>query len=303
VGTVSGDDNDVVVRISGDTPELAAGFTATEVGNGALCMTCHNSRRGLRNDDTWETVGSLDAARSPHGPTQADILMGQNAYFLTVGERGSHSEANDTLVTDEDGNPVTVLADTCVDCHMQLTDPPELLSYNLAGTNHTFAVSEDVCEECHAGFTPSVVQAGIEADLNTLQDEIEAAILDLITEQIAAGNSIQITNSDTDDVFTITDAATIASIEFGETHGRQGIDVTFTDETSTGMSRLPDTLVLDATDTELGELYDFADDRLPQSGWNWLLVHNDGSLGVHNPTFAGDILDATIEQIQALNAE
>ncbi len=45
-GDVSGNDNNATVWISGDTPELLAGFTAMDVGRGAICMTCHNTRRG-----------------------------------------------------------------------------------------------------------------------------------------------------------------------------------------------------------------------------------------------------------------
>ena len=57
------------------------------------------------------------------------------------------------------------------------------------------------------------------------------------------------------------------------------------------------------TDTDVGELYDFADDRLPQSGWNWNLVNNDQSVGVHNPTYANNVLDAATDAMEALLAE
>ena len=53
IGTTTGVDTNATVRISGDTPPLIAGFTAVGVGKGAICMTCHNSRRGLRNDSNF----------------------------------------------------------------------------------------------------------------------------------------------------------------------------------------------------------------------------------------------------------
>ena len=70
--------------------------------------------------------------------------------------------------------------------------------------------------------------------------------------------------------------------------------VTFTDASVVGPVRMPDVDVLDAGDVVLGTLYDFADDSLPKAGWNWALVHNDGSLGIHNPTFAFTALEAGI---------
>ncbi|MHC4766934.1 MAG: carboxypeptidase regulatory-like domain-containing protein, partial [Planctomycetota bacterium] len=54
IGTESGEPNNATVRISDYTPILLAGFQATDVGRGAICMTCHNSRRGLRNDSTFD---------------------------------------------------------------------------------------------------------------------------------------------------------------------------------------------------------------------------------------------------------
>ncbi|MBW2422333.1 MAG: hypothetical protein JRH19_27625, partial [Deltaproteobacteria bacterium] len=75
-GTTSGVGTDATVRISGDTPPLIAGFTATDVSHGAMCMTCHNTRRGLRNDSTYDdTVATGDEVRAPHAGSQADVLM------------------------------------------------------------------------------------------------------------------------------------------------------------------------------------------------------------------------------------
>ncbi|MHC4318586.1 MAG: carboxypeptidase-like regulatory domain-containing protein, partial [Planctomycetota bacterium] len=67
IGTESGETNNATVRISDNTPMLIAGFQATDVGRGAICMTCHNSRRGLRNDSTFDDYyGTSEAARAPH---------------------------------------------------------------------------------------------------------------------------------------------------------------------------------------------------------------------------------------------
>ena len=185
------------------------------------------------------------------------------------------------------------MTDTCATCHMVKTPPPELLSYNLGGTNHTFFASPDICSECHV-FGIDAVQDVIAPKLVTLQDGIEAAILALISQQIAAGNTIDLNGR------TIADAAEIVEIVLGESRGRQAITVTFTDATTVGPVALNSVDVVASGGAVLGELYDFADESLPKAGWNWGLVNTDKSRGVHNFIFANDVLDASIAAIGAL---
>ena len=283
IGMVSGDNNDATMRITGHTPPLDAGFTAYGVGRGAICMTCHNSRRGLRNDSTFdEFYGTAEAARAPHGPTQSDLLMGENAYLVQVGFRANHS----------------FLTDTCTNCHMDTTDPPENLSYNLAGTNHTFAASLDICADCHGvGFEGEALQAGVQETLDILLDTIEMAMLDYIGEQTDLGNIIDLNGE-----AQITDVDDVLAVEFGESHGRQALTVTFTDNSVYGPYRISDIDILDADQQVLGMFYDFADPALVKGGWNWNIVNNDGSLGIHNPTFTYQILSASIAALNGAPA-
>ena len=91
------------------------------------------------------------------------------------------------------------------------------------------------------------------------------------------------------------------AIEFGESRGRQAITVTFLDSTTVGPVAMNDIAVVDpASGVSQGELYEFADERLPKAGWNWNLVNNDGSRGVHNPDFAFLALDSAIDALMAL---
>jgi len=284
IGNVSGSDTNATVRISGSTPPLIGGFQARGVGKGAICMPCHNSRRGRRNDATFDQfVGTSEAARAPHPSSQADVLLGQNAYLISVGVRGSHS----------------FVKDTCVNCHMEQTLPPDVLSYKLGGTNHTFAASDTICSNCHgAAFNASGVEEAVDVTLADLQMLVEDAILLLIDDQINAGNVIDLNGE-----ATIADAAQIAQLEFGESHGRQAITVTLADASILGPYRLSDVDVLDGISLACPdpltrcELYDFADARLIKAGWNWVLISNDGSHGVHNPTFALAALDAGIDAV------
>lgn len=278
IGTTSGEETNAIMRISGHTPPLLAGFTAYGVGKGAICMTCHNSRRGLRNDDTFEDFyGTSEAARAPHGPTQTDVLMGENAYLVDVGYRGNHS----------------FLTDTCVKCHLERTPPPAELSYNLGGTNHSFGASTEICADCHGeGFEAESIQEGVEETLEILQSVIEAALLDYIAEQTGMGHII-----DLDGEAQITDVADVSEIVFGESHGRHAMTVTFTDQSVFGPYAMSDIDILASNQDVLGAFYDFADPNLIKAGWNWLLVHSDGSLGVHNPTYSYLVMSSAIAAV------
>ena len=276
IGTVSGIPNNATVRISGDTPPLIAGFTAFDVGRGAICMTCHNSRRGLRNDATFDDYyGSSEAARAPHGSAQADVVMGENAYLVAVGIPGNHS----------------TVGDSCATCHMEATPPPDDLSYNQSGTNHTFFASTEICGNCHGpSINADAIQSTTHILLDVLQDLVEAGLVDLIAQETDLGNIVDL-NGDRQ----ITDAAEIVEIVFGESRGRQAMTLTFTDATTLGPYRLSDVDVLDDSFVLLGQLYDFADPNLIKAGWNWGLIHNDGSGGIHNPSYAFGALTAGIE--------
>jgi hypothetical protein len=209
--------------------------------------------------------------------------MGQNAYLVETGIRGNHS----------------LVEDSCVNCHMEQTPPPDLLAYNLGGTNHTFAASPEVCSNCHGdAFNAEGVQSGIDANLDALQGAIEEAILAVMTEQIGLGNSI-----DLDGQAVVEDPAEILEIVFGESHGRQAITVTLAGGATVGPLRISDVDVVDPAASVLGMLYDFADERLIKSGWNWNLVHNDSSRGVHNPSFTFGALNASIDALAALSSE
>lgn len=286
VGTVSGDNTDANVYISGDSPPLIGGFTVLGAGKGAICTTCHNTRRGLRNDSNFDSdYGTADATQAPHGSAQADVLMGQNAYLVEVGVRGVHS----------------YVEDTCVACHMKSTPPPAALSYNLGGSNHTFFAGTEICADCHGEMIdPDALQSAFSSTSDTLKSLVEDALLALIQTQIAEGNKIQLTVSG--EVTVITNAATIESLAFGEGSGRQTITLTLTDGTVVGPAGINNVKVLDDADADLGDLYTFADPRLIKAGWNWNLANNDGSQAVHNPDFVFGFMNASIQGLMALAA-
>jgi len=175
---------------------------------------------------------------------------------------------------------------------MEKTEPPDLLSYNRGGTNHTFSASPEICSSCHEEAFTRDVQPRTGEALKNLQDLIENSLLALMADQIVAGNTIDLNGQ-----VEITDVGQVKELVFGESHGRQAITVILTDDTVLGPFAVTDVDVKDGDGTVLGNLYDLADPRLAKAGWNWNLINNDGSLGVHNPGFAFRVLDASVNAL------
>ena len=279
VGTASGETNDVTMRVDGDSPPLLGGFTAYGLGHGAMCVVCHNTRRGLAND----TAGLPDSGnfdRAPHGGAQGDMMMGENAFFVGIGARGGHS----------------YITDTCSTCHMVITDPPADLSHNLGGTNHTFAADPQICTDCHGAFDPDAIIALNDSRLAQLADDIESAILAEILFHTGAPNNDTVQVSGVD----ITAASTINSIVLTEYHGRVAMDIDVDGTLVTNVRLSSDTDLLTAG----GSLLDNAVAGnnglvLAKAGWNYFMVHNDGSHGIHNPEFVNDIFVNTTTTIFA----
>lgn len=277
VGNVTGEATDAHLRVEGDTPMLDAGFKATNVGKGALCITCHNGRRGLMDDaQTWDPT---QATRAPHVGPQGDMIMGQNLYFTKVGQRGFHA----------------MIQDACVTCHMVKTDPPADLSYQLGGTNHTFFASKTICSQCHTEITAESVQEKVEAKLETLKAEIESAIKYAMQAQIRGGNQMDLNGTKVKNVSDIVD------VELIESHGAQGVTVTLANGSKVADISLATVKVVRPGGTSVG-LYTIVNPALPKAGWNYFSVESDASKGVHNPAFINSGLDVAIYAVKTMNA-
>ena len=279
-GTTSSDANtNATVRVSGKTPLLMAGFTANNVGRGAICMTCHNGRRGLRDDNPGNFTLS-DATRAPHEGPQADVLMGQNLYLTKVGTPSFHS----------------MVEDSCVNCHMEKTAPPAGVSLTGVGTNHTFYADPSICSKCHSNITAASVQGPVLAKLDTLKSELQNAVKNSMVAQLRAGNAI-----DLNGVKTIKSASDVAGIEFISSHGRQGVNVTLKDGSKVSDLSLQTVKVVRPAGAAV-ELYAVTDTNVAKAGWNYLMIEADKSKGVHNPAFVNSALDVSIFAVKQVNA-
>jgi hypothetical protein len=290
VGTTSGDANDATVRVTGDTPTLLAGFAATNLGRGAICLMCHNSRRGLRNDANPPTD-----YRTPHAPTQADNLMGQNAFFVTVPQRSPHASVKDS----------------CAGCHMDKTPPPADLSYQLGGTNHQFNASINICSECHTDKDGAAIQSAFETAMTSLEETIEAAAITklnglstikvrardpetgLYSSSTAANANVTI-NTATNPIKELE----ISSMGFNFT---LTTPITITWVTSTGEEAGTTTTAtffssLESIQDGTGAVVYAKTSNMVKAIWNYALLNQDLSKGVHNPGFSTDVIAKTKTQ-------
>jgi hypothetical protein len=276
-GSTSGIGTDVTLRVDGSTPMLPSGFAATNVGHGAMCITCHNTRNGSHNDWTQPLgVVSVDD-QAPHTAAQADVVMGENAYFMDQAERSPHS----------------LIKDSCVTCHMELSPPPAELSYNQTGSNHDFAASLDICSNCHGAFDAANLQAHYEEELHLLATDLEDAIRYELAAQLdpvtRPGWYWKLSSGST--VIQIYDVAAIEALALVETQGRQGAQITLGGLTVS--SRLSSIQLYDGMNVSQGTFIAQSGSRgqvLLRAGWNYWLLHGDNSKGVHHPAFYGDVI-------------
>ncbi len=280
-GKSSGEPNTATTRIDGDTSMLPAGFKAIGVGRGAICMTCHNSRNSERNDAAM----AVQDDRVPHTASQADVLMGENAYFVEVGNRSPHS----------------LIEDTCTTCHMVLSPPPAAFSRQGAGTNHSFEASMDICTSCHGAYDGGTINEAVHGGLQELQSAIEGAILAEIAAQTDAGNMLVLVKMGPDESdVEITAASAVTEVHFTETHGRQAMDLTVDGITYEHIRMGRDTLVKNAGGNELGTFLEASESAqsIAKAGWNFFLIEGDGSEGVHNASFTFQVINASLDALK-----
>ncbi|MDP2743998.1 MAG: carboxypeptidase regulatory-like domain-containing protein [Dehalococcoidia bacterium] len=291
-GATSGKPNTATVRITGDTKMLPAGFKATNVGSGALCMTCHNTRNGARNDAIPPTSYS-----APHTAAQADMLMGQNAYFVSVGQRSPHANVKNT----------------CVTCHMQESPPPAEFSFNRGGTNHAFDASPEVCGSCHTKtLNAKAFEAGTEEKVHELAKAMSDYLLNNIAVQVTIKDYTPHQSGgkeyDVKSAPLAVDKTNIVSVEPTEPHGQIGFIIKFRSPvtfTYSPQGEAPHSMVLNEAEVQLGDITTDGktpliplSDVLVRAGWNYFLIHGDGSEGIHNPAFTMEVIEASIKALK-----
>jgi hypothetical protein len=291
-GSTSGEPNTATVRIMGNTLLLPAGFKAEVVGKGAICITCHNTRNNVHNID----VAPVNF-QAPHTAAQGDVLMGENAYFVPTEARSPHA----------------LIENTCVTCHLNESPPPADYSNNLAGTNHGFKASLNICSSCHSN---AINAEGLQVNVENKMTDLAAAMSKYLLGKMPASTfvkdyTVHTFNNVSYDVKSDAIAIAkdnIASMEPTEPHGQQGFliklksPVTVSYKPATGTAH---TMTLTTLEVQLGDVTTngtvtvvTATDNLVKAGWNYFLIHGDNSKGIHNPAFTIDIINASITALK-----
>jgi hypothetical protein len=290
-GATSGKPNTATVRIIDNTLLLPAGFKAEIVGKGAICITCHNTRNGVHNGNAPPT-----SYQAPHVAAQGDVLMGENAYFVPTDTRSPHS----------------YIKDTCVTCHLDESPPPAEYSFQLGGTNHAFKASADICGDCHSKtLNAEGLMINFENKLSELSGLMSKYLLNKLPAQFTVKDYTPHTYSGktydlkSDPIILSKDS--IAKIEPVEPHGQQGYLITLQKAVTvtykpTGAEH---TSSLTQVQVQLGDIsldgttpIIPAADPLVKAGWNYFLLHGDGSKGVHNPGFESNVINASLDALK-----
>jgi hypothetical protein len=308
----------------GSTYILPSGFTAIGVGKGALCIACHNSRQGYSaafsvgtgpgttvnypaavylHEDGDPKFGTLTSYGAPHEACQGDVLLGRNGYWLGAALRGSpQTRSKHSYITD-----------TCVTCHMELTTLDLTLS-EPGQTRHDFKATPDVCNKCHTAYSTESVASTFDASLDGLKTAVGTAILRLkYDDAIPAGTTAALVanRSGQVDVTTagitrrwflktatgldayLSDPSNGGALPQGCVAGTAGtFDCTGFLAGAPGVTAIGASATQDATVTSSG-----VNGVIAKALWNTVLVQDDASHGVHNPSFSLEVIDATVQHV------
>lgn len=283
------DPHSTQLRVQDSTPTLV-GFSVSGAGAGAVCVVCHNNRNGARNDQitsfplTLVNGAQVQSIGTPHDGPQADFFYGQSAFFVTVGVPGRHS----------------VVTDTCAGCHVNLADSS---GSTTASPNHTFLVDSKLCASCHGNASMDQVQSTFAAANADLGTAIGNAYLAGLTAMGKAPSSLNTAATKffviktglvafaATDVTAVTGIAATGGSKVTITVGGKAYTVGLSDVYwNAGSDTAP---AIPASGAAGGGLVFSQSGLLARAIWNIDLLANDGSQGVHNPSFAQSVQLAT----------
>jgi hypothetical protein len=165
---------------------LADGTSISNVGEGALCMNCHQARQ---NATKYVATTAGSAHYGPHEGPQADMLAGTNGY--TYGTQIPSSAH------------IWATSDACVTCHMQATASGQPAFLNAGGhtfkTDFTDAKGNKVelvaaCQSCHGKelttFNFPLFDYNNDGKIEGVQTEVQN-LLDQLSTMLPPNNSVK----------------------------------------------------------------------------------------------------------------
>jgi hypothetical protein len=257
-----------MIRISGTTPMLRGGFKVEGAGSAVACIICHNSRRGLRNDKSKPVADK----RAPHEASSADVVYGQNFYFVPNGEVKPHADVDDS----------------CVSCHV---------SAEYKGGGHTFKASWDSCKDCHEEIDGQAEKKASMAAREALKAAIEAAVTK--AAQAASDSSgfafKHVAEDETEDKeYTEVKKGKITGVNARYFHGQQSYDLMVNGKKYLTIIDLMKCQGLDLLKTEQGQ-------TITKAGWNLYMIDHDRSHGAHNSRYVQAAVKASVAALEKLD--
>jgi len=256
------------LRVSGETPELRGGFKVADAGSGAACVVCHNSRRGMRND----TSKPVTDKRAPHEASSADVIYGENMYFVPNGETLPHAEVENS----------------CVGCHM---------SADYGGGGHSFKASWDTCKDCHEEVDGQAEKKKVMAARDELKSAIEAAVTKASEAAMGKGGFAfkHVAEDETvDEDYTTYKSGKISGMDAIYFHGNQSFEFMVDGKkyfTSIDLMQLQGQELLK---TKEGQV-------IAKAGWNLNMIDHDRSHGAHNSPYVLAAVKATVAALDGVD--
>lgn len=303
-----GNGNDLQVRIDGDTPALPAGFKLAAVGQGATCIACHNTAEGVLSDNSGVWLHEDNDEPAPeqqnysiaHG-SQGDVFAGRNAWFM--------------------GNQLPMLAkhsavqDSCVKCH-QLFNPTikDTPAFGKLTRTHQFWIDKDKlndqCNYCHGStIDPDSSVDGVEhnaiageaVDATAITSAVEASLNNLAAKlQTAALTRLNaVSRLSVNDNADIVTGDQISAVKLVNVGNKIGLQLTLRSAATINNTSVTEvTVALDKLDNaDTAEAIYLPNSNFVKGAWNYFLIANDRSNGVHNLSFSQAVINNTQGQV------
>jgi hypothetical protein len=298
--------------LGGNLKALPNGLTnIVGAGKGATCMACHNTRNAEHDD----FVAAAADFSGPHTPSQTDLLYGFNAYFMPRLNPSKHLS----------------VTDTCAGCHVAIPTAAE----KAAGRtdNHNFATDNTICASCHSAATDGeAFLSAMSAQLDGLGTAIGAKAMALVSATYSAGNTLtvrawkqatdQYSSAAATTVNVVVPDAPKAVALRSAIHGQTSFTLTLATPVSVtwaaSATAPASTETVSQLDCQIGGVTITGQTAPPvppattgapvpvmapssvvaKASWNMQLLSNDGSKGLHNPSFFQNVIVKTLEALQ-----
>lgn len=310
--------------------------TTVDAGKAAVCYKCHDGFYEYNQSGTsgcfTDTTGTnkttcltndqaaISYLRQVHHNPQAPVLEGKGALTdlvngdgtgannFTLTENSFHSGSTFILSEVTGNTTLSSTNDKCITCHMPTGPGPSETGYQHMG-GHSFAMTDGdtehtaACTPCHTTLTEFNRTARADYDGDGTLEGIQTEVRGLLFALAA-----KIQARDTTRIKAIT-AATAADITKNSTLSYNGTCSNFT-STTLGCKAASGTTSCDnrgtgkaRTDYQVCNFIDLSD-YLKRAIWNYNMITQEGSFGIHNAAMDIQLLQKTytaVGQISGTN--